>query len=55
MVYPVASFPVTAKARGARVIELNLEETPLTGISEHSIRGKAGDLLPALWDAVLGR
>jgi len=52
-VQPVASFPWSVKARGGAVLELNLEETPLTGAcSDYLIKGRAGVSLPALLAAV---
>ena len=52
MVHPVASFPMMAKSGGARIIEINPEHTPLTSIADHSLRERAGDALPGLWDEV---
>jgi NAD-dependent SIR2 family protein deacetylase len=37
-----------AKSRGARVVEINLEETPFSASVDRSLRGKAGELLPQL-------
>ena len=48
-VYPVASFPDLAKARGSRIFEFNLEETPLTHtITDVFFKGKAGRSLPVI-------
>jgi NAD-dependent deacetylase len=48
LVHPAASLPVSAKRNGAAVIEINLEETPLTEFSDVSLRGKSGEILPGL-------
>ena len=48
VVYPVASFPETVKARGGFVIEVNLEPTPITSVAHVSLFGKCGDILPAI-------
>jgi NAD-dependent deacetylase len=49
IVYPAASIPITAKDRGATVIEINLEPTPLTDqISDYLISGAAGEIIPAI-------
>jgi len=48
VVYPAAYIPFIAKEEGARVIEINIEETNITGISDISIRLKAADALPLL-------
>ncbi|MEX1103022.1 MAG: NAD-dependent deacylase [Dehalococcoidia bacterium] len=50
VVYPAAEFPVMAKRRGAPLIEVNLEETPLTAIADVTVRAPAGVSLPALVD-----
>jgi len=47
-VYPAAELPLIAKESGAFVIEINTEETPLSRISDISIRGKTGDYLPEI-------
>jgi NAD-dependent deacetylase len=48
LVQPAASLPMIARRRGACVVEVNLEPTPLTSIASESHHGKAGDILPAL-------
>jgi NAD-dependent deacetylase len=48
VVYPAAALPEIALAAGAMVVEVNREATPLSGIATHSLRGAAGELLPAL-------
>ena len=49
VVYPAASIPITAKERGAMVIEINMEPTPLTDqISDYLICGSAGEIIPAI-------
>ena len=53
VVYPAASIPVTAKERGAIVIEINMEPTPLTnGISDYLILGSAGEIIPAIVEEI---
>ena len=47
MVYPAADIPTTAKECGAKIIEINLEPTPLThDISDYIIEGSSGEILP---------
>lgn len=48
VVYPAASLVPLAKSAGARVIEVNPEETPYSAALDCSLRGKAGDILPDL-------
>lgn len=51
VVQPAASLPLLAKRNGARVVEVNPEETPISSIVDVSLRGKSGDLLPLLLTA----
>jgi NAD-dependent deacetylase len=46
VVYPAAGLPITAKRRGARVIEVNSEMTDISLIADVTLLGKAGELLP---------
>jgi NAD-dependent deacetylase len=48
VVYPVAGFPRIARRRGAKVVEINVETTPLSETAHAVLRGTAGTLLPAL-------
>ncbi len=47
-VYPAADFPVIARQRGATLIEMNLEETPLSDLCDVVVRGRLAETLPAL-------
>lgn len=48
IVYPAADLWQRAKARGAIVIEINKDPTPLTPLADYSFLGKAGEILPQL-------
>lgn len=48
VVYPAAGLVPLAKSAGARVIEVNLDETPMSARCDASFRGKSGELLRAL-------
>jgi NAD-dependent deacetylase len=48
VVYPAASLAPLAKQSGARVIEINLDETPISGVVDCSLRGASGEILPQL-------
>ncbi len=48
VVYPAAGLTPLAKRAGARVIEVNLEETAFSAQVDCSLRGKAGEILPEL-------
>lgn len=53
IVYPAAGLIYTAKASGAVIVEINIEETSLTSMANYSFFGKAGEILPALLDQYL--
>jgi len=55
IVYPAAGFPGVAKQAGARVVEVNPEETPITDIADVSLRARAGDALEVLVSAIRER
>jgi len=48
VVQPAASIPLRAMDSGAKTVEINPDPTPLTGSVDHSIRGKAGEILPLI-------
>jgi len=47
-VYPAASLIPFAAQGGAKVIEINTEDTPFTAAAGCALRGPAGELLPKL-------
>lgn len=47
-VYPAASLIPMAMQAKARVIEINPEDSPLSGVTDLWLRGKAGEILPQL-------
>jgi NAD-dependent deacetylase len=53
-VYPAAGFVQTARYRGARTLEMNLEPSAGSFLFNESRGGKAGDLVPAWVREVLG-
>jgi NAD-dependent deacetylase len=48
VVYPAADLPRIAAQRGATTVEINLEDTPLSHLYKHRLRGKASELLAEL-------
>lgn len=52
LVYPAAALPVEAQRAGATVVEINPTETPFSLLATFSLRGKAGEVLPALLAAL---
>ncbi|HEX8354369.1 MAG TPA: NAD-dependent deacylase [Pyrinomonadaceae bacterium] len=47
-VYPAAGLPAAAKEAGAFLVEVNPEETPLSGLCDLTLRGAAGEVLPRI-------
>lgn len=52
VVYPAASLPLLAKRKGAFLVEINPEPTPLTDAADEFLQGKSGEILPALFQQV---
>lgn len=52
VVQPAASLAFAAHNRGAIVVEVNMEPTPLTGKADYFFQGKSGEVLPELVKAV---
>jgi NAD-dependent deacetylase len=53
-VYPAAGLPLEALGAGARLVIVNNEETPFDELAALVVRGKAGEVLGAAVDRVLG-
>lgn len=47
-VQPAGSLPLLASERGARIVEINPDVTPLTEAADFSFREKAGEILPKI-------
>ena len=54
VVQPAASLPFEALRSGAVLVEVNPNDTPLTGHAEYALRGRAGEVLPALVGTAYG-
>lgn len=52
-VEPAASLPKTAGDKGATLLVVNLDRTPLSGRAEYDFRADVTDVLPRLRDAIL--
>ncbi len=48
VVQPAASLPFEASEAGAKIVEINLDPTPLSLYADFSIRGKSGEILPLI-------
>ncbi len=54
-VYPAAGFALEVQQRGGTLIEVNLYESEITTICDHSLRGTSAETLPKLAKAVAQR
>lgn len=54
VVQPAASLAFAAHHRGAVVVEINAEPTPLTPKADFALHGKSGEILPRVVEAVWG-
>jgi NAD-dependent deacetylase len=52
LVYPAAGLPGIGRQAGARVVEVNPEQTPISAQAHVCITAKAGDALPLLLERV---
>ncbi len=50
LVYPAAAIPSVAKEHGARLIEFNIAETPLSSEADQTILGPVEETLPVWWE-----
>ncbi len=55
LVQPAASLALDALRNGALIVEINPNETPLSRYAEYLLRGRAGEVLPALMETAFGR
>ena len=52
MVHPAAMLPSVAREEGAVIVDVNIEEGPISQIADYFLRGSSGQVLPALVDAL---
>ena len=52
LVWPAAKLPDMAALRGAKIVQINPDPTPLDKLAHYNFRGKAGEILPALIDGL---
>ncbi len=50
VVQPAGSLPLVALENGARIVEINPAETPLSARAHEVLRGPAAELLPRWWE-----
>jgi NAD-dependent deacetylase len=54
LVQPAASVPLVTREAGGVIVEVNPDETPLTGMARVALRGASGEVLPVLLDGLDG-
>jgi NAD-dependent protein deacetylase/lipoamidase len=54
LVQPAASLAFEALHQGAMIVEVNPNDTPLTGHVDYALRGRAGEVLPVLVEGAYG-
>lgn len=55
VVYPAAGYPAMARAQGAVVVEINPQESQISDMCDHHVRGGAAEVLPALVEGLRGQ
>lgn len=48
LIHPAASLPPMAKRSGATLVEVNVDETPISFMADFQVREKSGEFLPRL-------
>lgn len=48
IIHPAASLPPLAKRSGATLVEINVEETPISFLADFQVRSRVGEFLPRL-------
>jgi NAD-dependent deacetylase len=52
LVYPAAGLPYEARSAGAVLVEINPEATPLSSDAHYVLRGRSGEVLPRVLEAL---
>ncbi|MBN1677798.1 MAG: NAD-dependent deacylase [Candidatus Thermoplasmatota archaeon] len=52
VVYPAAALPIIAKNSGGLVVEVNTEPTDISAHADLSVIGRAGEVMPVLWQLI---
>jgi NAD-dependent deacetylase len=55
IVYPAAGFPGAAKSMGAKVVEVNPDDTEITQLADVFVKAPAGEALPAIIERIKER
>lgn len=51
-VYPASELPLIAKRNGAKIIEINREDTALTPLADYILRGQAGRIMEEILNEI---
>ncbi len=52
VVYPAAELPMTVRRNGGKIVEVNIEETPLSDSADFSFKGSASMVLSEITDEI---
>jgi NAD-dependent deacetylase len=52
LVTPAATLPGIARQHGAKIIEVNPDDTPITAIADIKLTGASGEILPRLLEVL---
>ena len=52
VVYPAAELPMTVRRNGGKIVEVNIEETPLSDSADFSFKGSASRVLSEITDEI---
>lgn len=52
VVYPAAELPTTVRRNGGKIVEVNIEETPLSDSADFSFKGSASMVLSEITDEI---
>jgi len=51
-VYPAAYIPVIAKRNGAKIVEINVEDTEITHLADYVLRGKCSEIISKILEEI---
>ncbi|MBC7081411.1 MAG: NAD-dependent deacylase [Thermoplasmatales archaeon] len=51
-VYPAGYIPIIAKRNGAKIVEINKEETEITHLADYVLRGKCGEIISKIFEEI---
>ncbi|MEM2935277.1 MAG: Sir2 family NAD-dependent protein deacetylase, partial [Candidatus Thermoplasmatota archaeon] len=51
-VYPAGYIPVIAKRNGAKIVEINAEDTQITHLADYVLRGKCSEIISKIYEEI---